>query len=282
MRTIYRDVEALGAAGVPIHMERGPLGGIVLADGYRRAIAQFTSDELEALFASGPGPMTDFGITAQTQAPQKLAGTLPQSARRAVEMGRARVDLDHNGWGRGEQPTSALVRLRDAVQRDVTVRIGYRDRNGATSERRVDPLGLVAKAGVWYLIAREPEKGYRTFRAARISSVDVLTTFFDRPTDFNLEEYWSVAAAWIDRNSFESCVADLVVERDAVAKFAQFEMTVRIEDATSATLRIVFPSRAAAVSAILGLAAVIVTVRPDDLRREIVDRARHALARLDA
>jgi len=76
MRTVYRDVGALCEAGVPIHMERGPLGGIVLASDYRRAIAHFTDDELQAHFAVGPGPMSDIGLASQSLALQKLAGAL--------------------------------------------------------------------------------------------------------------------------------------------------------------------------------------------------------------
>jgi len=76
MRTVYRDVEALCEAGVPIHMERGSLGGIIASD-YRRAIAHITDDELQALFAVGPGPMSDIGLASQTLALQKLAGALP-------------------------------------------------------------------------------------------------------------------------------------------------------------------------------------------------------------
>jgi len=281
MRTVYRDVEALGAAGVPIHMERGPLGGIVLADDYRRALAQFTTDELQALFASGPGPMSDLGLAAQPQALQKLAGALPATARQAVETGRARLFLDHNRWSRGEQPTEVLVRLRAAAANDRCVRLLYRDRSGTTSDRRVEPLGLVAKAGVWYLIAREPEKGYRTFRAQRISDVEVLMSPFKRPADFDLEAYWNASVAWIERPTHETYDVVLNVERSAAAKLAYWDVTVLNEDDDVSTLRIAFPSRETAVMQVLVLADVVQIVAPDELPAAIVERARHALARFE-
>src|SRR5450631_4915166 len=94
MRTVYRDVEALGEAGVPVHMERGPQGGIVLADDYRRALAQFTSDELQSLFAARIGPMADLGIASHREALLKLAGALPAPQRRTAQTTRERLLLD--------------------------------------------------------------------------------------------------------------------------------------------------------------------------------------------
>ncbi|MGD0473113.1 MAG: WYL domain-containing protein [Candidatus Velthaea sp.] len=281
MRTIYRDVEALCAAGVPIHMERGPLGGIVLADDYRRALAHFTNDELQALFASGPGPMTDLGSAAQSQALQKLAGALPAAARQAMETGRARLLLDHNRWSRGEQPTDVLVRLRRAVQNDRSVRLEYRDRGGTPSERRVDPLGLVAKAGVWYLIGREPDKGYRTFRAQRIVEVEELPATFSRPPDFDLEAYWNASVTSIERQSQETYDVVLRVERDAGPRFIFWDVTVLREDEQFSTLRVAFPSRELAIATVLVYADALQIVSPDDLPSAIVERARVALATFD-
>ncbi len=282
MRTIYRDVETLSASGVPIHMERGPLGGIVLADDYRRAIAQFTNDELQALFAAPSGPMADLGLTAQSQALQKLAGALPDTARRAVETGRARLFVDHNRWSRGTQPTELLVRLRDAAAADRCVRVRYRDRNGATSDRNVDPLGLVAKAGVWYLIAREPAKGYRTFRAQRISDIDVLPSTFERPADFDLQTYWNDAVMRMERPVYETYDVVLHLDRSAASHLAYWDVTVLNETEDGTTVRVVFPSRSEAIAQVFVLAAVVRIVAPADLSSAIVDHALLAIARFDA
>jgi len=83
-RTIYRDVEALGEAGVPIHAERGAGGGIVLADGYRHALAAFDESELQALFAVSDGSLNDLGSTGFSSALRKLAGALSETQRRSA------------------------------------------------------------------------------------------------------------------------------------------------------------------------------------------------------
>jgi predicted DNA-binding transcriptional regulator YafY len=280
MRTVYRDVDALSQSGVPIHMERGPLGGVVLADDYRRALAQFTSDELQTLFASADGPMRDLGITAQPQALQKLAGALPASQRRVMEAGRDQLLLDHNRWGRGAQPTDILVRLRSAVAQTRRIRLRYRDREGTTTERLVDPLGLVAKAGVWYLVAHEEAKGYRTFRAERIAAVDETGERFARPADFRLEEHWSASVASIERHPEQAYHVVLRVARDTVPPLTTFwHAAIVAEDGARVTLRIPFPTRELAIIKVLHLGDEAELLEPLELAGEIAAFARSALAR---
>jgi predicted DNA-binding transcriptional regulator YafY len=279
-RTVYRDVEALCESGVPIHMERGPNGGIVLADDYRRALAQFTGDELQALFTAAAGPMTDLGIISPRRALQKLAGALPAAQRRAAEANRDRIFLDHNRWSRSEQPTAMLSRLRIAVAEQRRLRMDYRDRSGSVTSRAVDPLGLVAKAGIWYLIAREPEKGYRTFRAERIVAADETGERFERPAGFDLEAYWAESVASIESQgppAYPVVVRVRDSARAALTSYWEFELLAEEEGA--ATLRVVFPGRTVALSQILALDDGARIIEPEDLTDDLIAYARNVLER---
>jgi predicted DNA-binding transcriptional regulator YafY len=277
-RTIYRDVDALSSAGVPVHMERGPQGGVVLADDYRRALAQFTNDELQTLFASTAGPMADLGIGSHAQALQKLAGALPAPQRRAAEHSRDQLLLDHNRWYRGAQPTSVLTTLRRAVTSWRRVRLGYRDRTGSITQRLVEPLGLVAKAGIWYLVAFEAEKGYRTFRAERITSADETDQQFTRPVDFNLDAYWRSSVASMEQRPSETYEVVLRVRSDAVAQLTYWEFEMLDESAGGVTIRIRFSGRNLAVFQVLALGEAATIVEPPELREAVVACARAALA----
>jgi predicted DNA-binding transcriptional regulator YafY len=271
IRTIYRDVEALCEAGVPIHMERGPLGGIVLADGYRRALAQFTNEELQALFAVGPGPLTDLGIGSHRTALAKLAGALPDRQRQQATTMRDRLLLDHNRWGRADQPTDLLRRLRSAVDDQRCVRLDYRDRGGAVTERRVDPLGLVAKAGIWYLIAAESDKGYRTFRADRIIGVEPLAQSFTRPVGFDLESYWASSVASIERRSPSPYNVVLRVRADAPhALHPYWESTIIARDDEAITVQIGFSSREVAVAEVVTFSHVVDIISPGDMIAAVI------------
>lgn len=283
MRTIYRDVESLCEAGVPIHMERGPLGGIVLADDYRRALAEFTADELRSLFTSGPGPFADLGFASSTPALQKLAGALSAAQRRSIETSRGRFFLDHNKWSRGEQPTEILQRLREASERDRCVRLRYRDRSGAATERVIDPLGLVAKAGVWYLIARETGKGYRTFRAQRVDAVSATGQAFTRPPDFDLQTYWNASVLAVEQRDDKTYPVVVRVNRAAAGRLTAFWNVVSERvDGETATLAIAFPARDVAIVQLMILAHDVTIVEPPDLAEAIVAHARAAIAHFEA
>jgi predicted DNA-binding transcriptional regulator YafY len=280
IRTIYRDVDALSAAGIPVHMERGPQGGIVLADDYRRALAQFTNDELQALFAVSSEPMADLGIASHTHALRKLAGALPDPQRRAAERARGRLLLDHNRWHRGDQPLRVLAALREAIAGDHRTRLRYRDRTGSTSERLVDPLGLVAKAGVWYLVAREPEKGYRTFRAQRILEAEATDACFARPADFDLDAHWRSAVATMEREPVESYDVTLCVASDALMRLTPYwDAAVLDEEPGFTTLRIRFPRRDVAVFQVLALGDAATILDPSELTDAVLACARQVLAR---
>ncbi|GAC1419332.1 MAG: YafY family protein [Candidatus Velthaea sp.] len=198
-RTIYRDVDALGTAGIPIYAERGSHGGIALTEGYRQSLTHFSGEELHALFVSSSQPLTDLGVAAADGALLKLAGTLSDVQRRDAQKARERVLLDQQKWYRTAQPAAVLATLRAATWEDRRVHLGYRDRNGTATSREVEPLGLVSKAGVWYVIAREPGGTPHSFRAERIIDVRILAERFERPADFNLETYWYASTAALER-----------------------------------------------------------------------------------
>jgi predicted DNA-binding transcriptional regulator YafY len=280
-RTIYRDVDALCAAGVPVFAERGPDGGIALSEGYRRALTHFGEDEIRALFASGASPLADLGMeTGLERALEKLHGGLADVQRRAAEKARARIHLDRRRWNQGEPPRELLTALRRAVWDDRRVRIRYEDRTRKATTRTLDPLGLVAKAGVWYLIARETESGeMRSFRVERIREAHELATRFERPEDFDLERYWNESSARFRGTAPEYAVV-LRVEPEALDDVGVYWTCEVLErDAGRAIVKLLFPGPEAALYQVLAWGAKVGIVEPAELRTLLVERAREALER---
>jgi predicted DNA-binding transcriptional regulator YafY len=188
-RTVYRDVEALAAAGVPIYAEPGPSGGYQLMDGYRTRLTGLTADEAETLFLTGlPQPAAELGLGAQVAAAElKLMAALPAPYRDASLRIRQRFHLDAPGWYREADPVPQLLAAAEALWRDQVVEVRYRrwsPRPGVVT-RRLHPLGLVLKAGVWYLVASG-----RTYRVTNIEAVTPLDETFTRPAGFDLAEFW--------------------------------------------------------------------------------------------
>jgi predicted DNA-binding transcriptional regulator YafY len=202
VRTIYRDIEALSAAGVPIYAESGPGGGVRLVDGYRTRLTGLTAEEAEALALSGlPGAASELGLgTVLAAAQLKVDAALPPELRtRAVRM-RERFHLDAPGWFAREEATPHLATLSRAVWEERRVEIRYEKREGDESKRVLDPLGLVLKAGVWYLVARSGRtRSLRTFRVSRVVGVKELDEDVERPDDFDLATHWASASeAFLD------------------------------------------------------------------------------------
>jgi predicted DNA-binding transcriptional regulator YafY len=280
-RTIYRDVDALCAAGVPLYSQRGPAGGIVLAEGYRRALTHFSEDEVRALFASGASPLADLGFEGGlTRALEKLRGALADVHRRAADKSSARIHLDQRRWNQPEPPRAVLTTLRRAVWDDRRLRIAYEDRNRKSSTRTLDPLGLVSKAGIWYLVA-SCEGELRSFRADRIRSALELSEHFERPANFNLERYWAESSArFAEASRSADCVVTLRVKNAALERVAYYwPAEVVAEGARESRVRITFPGREVALFQALAWSDVAALVDPEGLRDELVTRARRALRR---
>jgi predicted DNA-binding transcriptional regulator YafY len=209
VRTIYRDVEALGAAGVPVYTEPGHNGGIQLVDGYRTRLTGLTQKEAEALFAAGvPGPVGQLGLGTVLGAAQlKLLAALPKDLADRAALAQQRFHVDAPAWYRADRNDPHLADLTTAVWEDRRLSMRYR-RAGEDepSVREVDPFGLVCKAGTWYLVARR-DGDLRTYRVSRVHDVTLLDEQFERPAGFALASYWNESVA-----EFEAVVPDTHVE----------------------------------------------------------------------
>lgn len=193
LRTIYRDVDALSAAGVPVYSERGSAGGYRLLDGYRMRLNGLSPTEVEALFLSGlSGPAAALGLDAAMAAAHlKVASALPAELRVAAERMRRRFHLDAPGWFHSPESPEHLQRLAGAVWKERMIEIRYRSWK-AEKQRRVGPLGIVLKGGAWYLVGAVGSDA-RTYRIARILDLHVLDDRFERWPDFDLASYWQAS-----------------------------------------------------------------------------------------
>lgn len=223
MRTVYRDVESLSVAGVPVYADRGPTGGYQLVGGYRTRLTGLSGDEADALFLAGmPSAASELGLGAVLASAQlKLLAALPTELASRAERTRERFYVDAATWFQDADQPPHLAAVADALWNQHVLRVRYL-RAGRSGERRrlLEPLGVVLKAGVWYLVARarptEPPDTQvsltdvtlsadalphqvRVYRVSRILDLETLDERFERPADFDLTAYWR---AW--SQGFES------------------------------------------------------------------------------
>lgn len=206
-RTIYRDISALQAAGVPLWTETGPRGGVRLVEGWRTDLDGLTGDEAASLFLSGaPGAATELGLgTVLVAAQTKVLSTLPPELRARADRVRERFLLDAPDWFHHAPQGEHLAAVADAVWAGRRLAVSYR-RGDQEVERHLDPLGLVCKAGAWYLVAGTAGGDIRTYRVDRITDATVRDERATRPDDFDLPSWWARSSASFNRSMLRARV----------------------------------------------------------------------------
>ncbi|GLW66801.1 transcriptional regulator [Actinomadura rubrobrunea] len=285
-RTVYRDVEALSAAGVPVYAEQGRNGGYRLVGGYRTRLTGLSREEAEALFLAGlPGPAEDMGLAdAVAAAELKLRAALPSALRDAPLRAGQRFHFDAPGWFTDAEPPPLLRDLARAVWRDEAVELRYRRDREVT--RTAHPYGLVLKNGIWYLVARVARRSspwpYRTYRVDRIAAVRALGEPFPRDREFDLAGYWAEQAEEFLRSMLRDEItvrlspAGLRWLRHAVEPYAARRAVERAGEPDErgwVTTRLPVESPDVAHAQLLALGPEVEVLDPPELRARMADSA---------
>ncbi len=228
VRTIYRDIDQLSAAGVPVYADIGRNGGFALLDGWRTRLTGLTAPEARALFLSGlPGPASELGLgDEQAAAELKLLAALPADWQGEAQRMASRFHLDPRGWfSTGPRP-EFLKAVAEAVWSEKKITIRY-DSWTQVSERTVEPMGLVLKAGIWYLVARR-ETGFRTYRMSQIQALTLLEEGFARPADFDLPGHWQQATQSFEREVYVD-VAKVRATKAGVSRLKDISQRCKVE-----------------------------------------------------
>jgi predicted DNA-binding transcriptional regulator YafY len=305
-RTVYRDLAALSAGGVPVITQSGPGGGCQLLDGYRFPLRGLRPEEAEALLILGvPGALRDLGLDQAASAAHRQIRVTAGLAQDAAA-GTALVHLDMPRWFRGGEQVPQLRVLAEALRRGRNLEIEYLrgDRDPeAARPRVVGPLGLVNKAGRWYLVAvaggavacgavAGGTGGGRVvvFRAGRVSAARVLAEPVERPADFQLGAFWERWSA-----DFAASRSRLPVRLRASPLALQIMPEVfgeEVQPALDAALppdehgwqvvTLSFEHALAAAHRLAGFGGEVEVLSPPSVRQRLLETAREILDRYQA
>jgi predicted DNA-binding transcriptional regulator YafY len=287
VRTVYRDLGALGAAGVPVITESGPGGGCRLMDGYRFPLRGLRPEEAEALLILGvPAALRELG----------LAGALA-AAHRQIQLtaglaAATLVHLDMPRWFGGQQEEAPCLReLAEALRLGRKLTLEYRSAEGHDGRPRVvGPLGLVNKAGTWYLVATPEPGDIRVFRAGRVLSARVLPEAFGRPADFELAGFWAQWSAEFEASRPRLQVR-LKASPQALASFPEvfgpaagpaLEAAAPPGENGWRVMTLSFEHERAAVHRLAGFGDQVGVLDPPSVRARLLATAREILGRYDA
>ena len=290
-RTVHRDMDALSAAGVPIFALRGRRGGWRLDEDWRTQVPGLDESELRALLLAQPKALGDGGLArSAARALEKLMAALPEALRGKADVLRQRLHVDATGWTGVPENLSALPVLQDALSRDRKLTMVYRPRGKDAGERVVDPLGLVAKGGVWYLVAGTP-RGFRTYRVSRIEEARILEQPSRRPAGFDLAAHWRSSVEDL-RSRWSRHEAILRVEPRAARSLQAWDNALPVDDpgdrppdparASWVILSVRFDHPDHALFVTVGLGPRVEVLAPASLRERVREEHAAALERAPA
>jgi predicted DNA-binding transcriptional regulator YafY len=284
-RTIYRDIDALCVSGVPIYGEAGLDGGYALLDSYRTNLTGLSEGEVRALFMlSIPAPLADLGVSQELRsALLKLTVALPAAHRPHEEHVRQRFYLDSVGWQRDEEALPLLKTIHQAVWQDRKLHLTIRAFS-VQVEKLVDPYGLVAKAGLWYLVCAA-HGHIRVHRISYLVDARLSDEKFERPADFDLAAYWLASCAEHEQNRSTYAVT-VRVAPDFVPVLPRYFGGIREKIARAQppdaegwiTLDLAFESLEAARDRLLDFGRGVEVLEPYALRRSLLDIAEQIVA----
>ncbi|MFF4041914.1 helix-turn-helix transcriptional regulator [Streptomyces sp. NPDC001816] len=285
VRTIYRDIEALSASGVPVYAERGRHGGIELLAGFRTDVTGLTADESRALFIlAAQGAHAALGLDAALgSALRKVMAALPAPHRPAADVTSRRILVDATRWRSGPQQAVDLEVLQEAVFSDRRLKLRYRH-SGEQEPRTytVDPYGLVAKAGVWYLVA-DRRGAPRLFRADRVRSARLLDDPVRRRTGVELGDVWEVLRRQVEERPEDGIDVTIRIRRERLDMFRRMatgQLTELPDDDGEGdwvTARLSYPVLRA-VRQLLAFSDQVEVLDPPEARAELLRAVRSVTA----
>ena len=290
-RTISRDVEALSIADVPIYTQTGTNGGIFLDEHYRTSLTGLSIAELRTLFVNADaGPLADLGLASAVEGTiLKLFASLPGIHQQEVNRLRQRFYIDSANWFDYNEKPPLLADLQQAVWEDCLIVVDYRNYEGTISEQTLAAYALVAKANAWYLIAQTVKNEYRTYRAARLVSLRVTKTHFERDSTFDLVRYWQEMSRNFEQTReatfpFYPVVLRLTVNafdtlRDHISK--RYEKLADLDADGWLTVRVLFLSLYEARMNVFGLGAEVQVVGSLALEQAVLETAKAIVAAYD-
>lgn len=282
-RTVHRDMEALGAAGVPVYALRGSQGGWQLDESWRMRAPGLDEAELRAILMTQPRALGDPRLVAAAErAFTKLMASLPKPMAEQAASIRQRLYVDATAWRAASEDLSMLPIVQDAVSRDRKLRIQYR-KGRERVERILDPLGLVAKGSSWYLVAHR-QAGFRTYRVSRIEAATLLDQPCNRPANFNLAAWWAASTKEFQKR-WGRYEATLSLDPNAASEMKMWHIASSVEAGKRAgsagwvTMRVQFDDEEQARFVVMGLGPRVEVIEPSALRERVLADATAVLER---
>ncbi|GLC89907.1 helix-turn-helix transcriptional regulator [Lysinibacillus piscis] len=230
VRTVYRDIETLSCAGVPVMSQQGVHGGISLMDGYRMDKQVLTKDELASLAIAVKSVLTTYEDAHAEAVLEKLASVADDTMKQVVEQ----LVIDGSPWGQQAVFKEQMTLLKTAIQKKCCVCFSYSTTEGQLSERLIEPHTLVQKGKAWYLYGYcRAKEDFRLFKVLRMKNLQLSELTFERRelqlADLPWNQQWHQPQNVVELVlSFEQSILTLIEESFGAEHVDREQLLVRI------------------------------------------------------
>lgn len=180
LRTIYRDIDTINLAGIPIASTPGVNGGFYIMEGYKVDKKVFSASDIAALLMGLGSISTMMGGEELTGTLAKIKNLIPDEQSGEIEFKSNQVFIDLKPWKGNDTMSKNMEIIKNALQKQVLLSFNYSDRKGAISLRQVEPYRLILKGNHWYLQAYcRGRKDFRLFKLSRMEELVILGERFE-------------------------------------------------------------------------------------------------------
>ena len=206
-RTIYRDIETLSSAGIPVYMSKGKGGGISLLPDFVLNKAVITDEEKEDILSSLKA-VNAVNLSKTDTALKKLSSLLGESNADWIE-------VDFSSWSNAQNETEAFNTIKSAILGKRVLSFSYASAKGQRTSREVEPLKLCFKSGAWYLYGYcRTRCDFRFFKLRRIRELCISEQNFQRKSPKQI---------FSDKNMFQEEYVKLKLKLSAAAAYRVYD-----------------------------------------------------------
>ena len=269
VRTIYRDMEALESAGIPIVTHAGVNGGISIIEQYKIDKKLFTNQDISTLLTSLYSVSGSIPEAKLNQTLEKIKGLIPREHGRAIELTSKQLYIDMTPWSNHPRISEALKQIQKSLEESRLIQFSYTPRYEETAARTAEPHQLVLKENNWYLRAFCLERrDFRTFKLRRMENISVL------PQKFEPREFEDGMTDFKDWKSDKLTVVELVVDSSLRERALDYCRDEYMEDLDDGRIYIKMPfvESEMGYSVLLGMGYQCEVIAPTHIRTEVARR----------
>lgn len=265
VRTVYRDIQTLNGAGIPVVSYQGYGGGLCIPDNYKLSRQLLTFDDMVSILTTLKGVNHTLKNEDVERAIEKISSLIPEERAAEYQRHSDSFVVDISSWGMGERLRHTTQQVHESVSASTILCFTYTGANGKRSTRKVEPHTLIYKSFTWYLLGYCLKRDdFRLFRISRIRNLTCLPERFVRRTVDPL--------AYFQENENRKMIGLVLKFTPAIRvkveeQFDDSQLTVDADGSIIATFSL--PDDEWVMSYVLGLGSDVEVQHPLHLRKAV-------------